>query len=93
MRISGRYKKWIKNWFDYNNGRTGCSNNGNDVSEVPFDYELSHVHGMGYAGNGDGLYLASHSGLKIYREGNCFETSDNFYDYMGFNTVDDGFYI
>lgn len=71
---------------------TGCSNSGDEAFEVPFEGELSHVHGMGYAGNDDGLYFASHSGLKIYRQGDWFETSDNFYDYMGFNAVDEGFY-
>lgn len=69
----------------------GCSNSPESF-EVPFEGELSHVHGMGYPGNGDSLYFASHIGLKIHREGNWFETADNFYDYMGFNAVDEGFY-
>ncbi|RNF40755.1 group-specific protein [Planococcus salinus] len=47
---------------------------------------------MGYPGNGDGLYFASHIGLKIYQEGKWFETADNFHDYMGFNAIDEGFY-
>ena len=71
---------------------TGCTNSGDEAFEVPFEGELSHVHGIGYAGNDNGLYFASHSGLKIYREGDWFETSDNFHDYMGFNAVDEGFY-
>ncbi|TWT09262.1 F510_1955 family glycosylhydrolase [Planomicrobium sp. CPCC 101079] len=81
---------------------TGC-NSDNSLSspgsqtasesfEVAFDGELSHVHGMGYAGNNGGLYFASHSGLKIYRDGKWLETADNFHDYMGFNAVDKGFY-
>src|SRR5690606_15855763 len=41
---------------------------------------------------GNDLYFASHSGPKIYRDGEWFETADNFYDYMGFNAVDEGFY-
>src|SRR5699024_1391478 len=51
-----------------------------------------HIHGMGYAGNYDGLYFASHTGLKIYRDGKWFETSNNLNDYMGFAAVDKGFY-
>lgn len=47
---------------------------------------------MGYAGGGNDLYFASHSGPKIYRDGEWFETADNFFDYMGFNAVDEGFY-
>lgn len=70
----------------------GCSNDTTDSFEVPFEGELNHVHGMGYAGEENGLYFASHTGPKIYRDGEWFETADNFYDYMGFNTVDEGFY-
>src|SRR5699024_98114 len=73
----------------------GCiSNDGDEESafEVPFDGSMEHVHGMGYAGNDNGLYFASHTGLKIYREGEWFKTSKNFNDYMGFNAVDEGFY-
>ncbi|TWT25988.1 F510_1955 family glycosylhydrolase [Planomicrobium sp. CPCC 101110] len=81
---------------------TGCSTESgtaapenqvaSETFEVPFDGELSHVHGMGYAGNDGGLYFASHSGLKIYREGKWLETAGNFHDYMGFNAVDEGFF-
>lgn len=60
--------------------------------EVAFDGRLDHVHGMGFIENEDGLYFASHHGLKIYRDGEWLETSDHFHDYMGFNAVDDGFY-
>ncbi|PJK16573.1 hypothetical protein CQS04_05295 [Chryseomicrobium excrementi] len=70
----------------------GCSNDTADSFEVPFEGELRHVHGMGYAGGGNDLYFASHSGPKIYRDGEWFETADNFFDYMGFNAVDEGFY-
>lgn len=70
----------------------GCSNDTTDSFEVPFEGELTHVHGIGYAGEENGLYFASHTGPKIYRDGEWFETADNFYDYMGFNAVDEGFY-
>ncbi len=70
----------------------GCSNQDDNAFEVPFDGTMDHVHGLGYAGNNDGLYFASHTGLKIYRDGKWFETSNNFNDYMGFATVDKGFY-
>lgn len=70
----------------------GCNSDTGNSFEVPFEGELSHVHGMGYPENGDSLYFASHIGLKIYRNGEWFETADNFYDYMGFNAVDEGFY-
>lgn len=59
---------------------------------VPFDGALTHVHGLGYLESEGGLYFASHTGLKVYRDGNWFETDGMFNDYMGFNAVDDGFY-
>lgn len=58
---------------------------------VPFDGQAAHVHGMGHI-EGDGLYFASHHGLKIYREGSWFETDGMRHDYMGFNAVDNGFF-
>ncbi|WP_298825081.1 F510_1955 family glycosylhydrolase [uncultured Planococcus sp.] len=60
--------------------------------EVGFDGRMDHVHGMGFIENEEGLYFASHHGLKIYRDGEWLETSEHFHDYMGFNAVDDGFF-
>src|SRR5690625_3668659 len=70
----------------------GCSSKEEKSFETSFDGSMEHVHGMGYAGDDGGLYLASHTGLKIYRDGEWFETTKNFNDYMGFNAVDKGFY-
>src|SRR5699024_1467199 len=69
-----------------------CSTQDEKAFEVPFKGDMDHIHGMGYAGNDDGLFFASHTGLKIYREGKWFATSMNFNDYMGFAAVDKGFY-
>ena len=60
--------------------------------EVAFDGQMDHVHGMGFIENEEGLYFASHHGLKIYRGGEWLETSEHLHDYMGFNAVDDGFF-
>lgn len=68
-----------------------CSEEAAGTYEVPFEGEMSHVHGLGYAGDDNDLYFASHHGLKIYREGNWYETPDNLHDYMGFNATDEGF--
>ena len=62
-----------------------------DDFEVDFEGTVEHVHGMGYI-EGDGLYFASHEGLKIYRDGKWVETDGMHNDYMGFNAVDRGFY-
>ncbi|EGA88497.1 BNR repeat-containing protein [Planococcus donghaensis MPA1U2] len=59
---------------------------------VAFDGRLDHVHGMGYIENEKGLYFASHNGLRIYRYGEWLEATEHANDYMGFNTVADGFY-
>ncbi|GLO68459.1 F510_1955 family glycosylhydrolase [Oceanobacillus kimchii] len=70
----------------------GCSNNQEKDYEATFDGSVDHVHGIGYAGNDNGLYFATHTGLKILRNGDWYETTRNFNDYMGFNAVDEGFY-
>lgn len=70
----------------------GCNDSSDLKKEIPYSGELNHVHGIGYAGNDGGLYFAAHTGLKIYREGEWFAISDNFFDYMGFNAIDQGFY-
>ena len=52
---------------------------------------IEHIHGMGYPGNDNGLYVATHHGLKIFKEGEWYETSAENHDYMGFQAVKDGF--
>lgn len=71
---------------------TGNENSAEDDFLVSFDGPLMHVHGLGYIESEEGLYFASHDGLKIYREGSWLETDGQFNDYMGFNAVDEGFY-
>lgn len=48
---------------------TGCSNNQADNFEAAFSGKIEHIHGMGYAGGTDGLYFATHGGLKMFRDG------------------------
>ena len=71
---------------------TVAENNTEDDFLVPFDGTLTHVHGMGYIEAEGALYFASHTGLKVYRDGDWFETDGMYNDYMGFNAVDEGFY-
>lgn len=52
---------------------------------------IEHIHGIGYPGNDKGLYVATHQGLKIFKEGNWYETSAENHDYMGFQAVKEGF--
>lgn len=68
-----------------------------DVSEAEFikkadSQKIEHVHGIGYPGNGEELYVATHLGLKIFNNGEWMETTQENHDYMGFQPVKDGFY-
>jgi len=56
-----------------------------------FDGKVEHVHGLGYMG-GDDIAIASHHGLKIYKDKKWLSTTEQNHDYMGFNAVDEGFY-
>ncbi|HSJ36655.1 MAG TPA: hypothetical protein VK945_00400 [Planococcus sp. (in: firmicutes)] len=63
-----------------------------DDFEMPMGDQISHIHGMGFIEEEEGLYFASHHGLRIYRDGQWAETAEHPHDYMGFNAVDRGFY-
>ncbi|UYZ21335.1 F510_1955 family glycosylhydrolase [Mesobacillus jeotgali] len=54
--------------------------------------KIEHVHGIGYPGNDDALYVATHNGLKIYRKGEWLETAGQNHDYMGFQATEEGFF-
>ncbi|MBT2659692.1 F510_1955 family glycosylhydrolase [Bacillus sp. ISL-45] len=54
--------------------------------------KIEHIHGIGYPGNDKGLFVASHYGLKIFKNGEWLETTDENHDYMGFQAVEDGFF-
>lgn len=58
----------------------------------PFKGKIEHVHGLGYPGNQNAVFFASHDGLKVYENGNWFQTKEENNDYMGFNAVQIGFY-
>lgn len=53
---------------------------------------IDHIHGIGYPGNDEGLYVASHHGIKIHKAGAWLETSGENHDYMGFQATKDGYY-
>lgn len=67
-------------------------NTGADFIVKAAPQKIEHVHGIGYPGNDEGLYVASHQGLKIFKEGQWFEATDQNHDYMGFQAVNEGFY-
>lgn len=67
------------------------------VTNNPFFKEkkagkFEHLHGIGYAGNKNAIYFATHKGLLVYQNNRWYETTSNKHDYMGFSATDDGFY-
>ncbi|QHJ70922.1 F510_1955 family glycosylhydrolase [Planococcus halotolerans] len=69
-------------------GTTTAEENTPELSDI----ELMHIHGLGFSGDGAGLYVPSHDGLKVFENGLWDEASAEPHDYMGFVMVDDGFY-
>ncbi|TXC89801.1 hypothetical protein FS935_15680 [Metabacillus litoralis] len=63
-----------------------------DIYKEIKDEKIEHIHGIGYAGNKDELYLASHDGLLRFSNEKWFEITENKHDYMGFQATDEGFY-
>lgn len=53
---------------------------------------LTHVHGLGFSKDGKKILIPSHDGLKAYEAGTWTAQEGAKHDYMGFVTVDDGFY-
>lgn len=72
-------------------GETKTATSEKNTPEVS-DIELMHVHGLGFSGDGAGLYVPSHDGLKVFEKGVWSEAAAEPHDYMGFVMVDDGFY-
>ncbi|MEW9669778.1 F510_1955 family glycosylhydrolase [Ammoniphilus sp. 3BR4] len=58
----------------------------------PFAGKIDHVHGLGYVGNQNAVFLATHDGLKAYENGKWYKTIEENHDYMGFNAINEGFY-
>lgn len=71
---------------------TKNENVGKDFLVKAAAQQIDHVHGIGYPGNDEGLYVASHNGIKIFKDGQWFETVSENHDYMGFQAIEDGFY-
>ncbi|MED3549068.1 F510_1955 family glycosylhydrolase [Cytobacillus praedii] len=53
---------------------------------------LERINGLGYPGNDEGLYIASHQGIKIYTDEGWLEGSSQKHEYMGYQASVDGFY-
>ncbi len=58
----------------------------------PFTGKIDHIHGLGYVGDQEVAFFATHDGLKVYKNGTWLKTKRENNDYMGFNATDEGFY-
>ncbi|MFD2330118.1 F510_1955 family glycosylhydrolase [Cohnella sp. GCM10020058] len=54
--------------------------------------QLEHIHGLGYTSDGQTLLIPAHTGLIAFSNDKWSEAEAQKHDYMGFVTVDSGFY-
>ncbi|WP_338421035.1 F510_1955 family glycosylhydrolase [Mesobacillus harenae] len=57
-----------------------------------FTGKIDHIHGIGYVGNQNAPFYATHDGIKVYENGEWFKTKKENNDYMGFSPTAEGFY-
>jgi hypothetical protein len=51
-----------------------------------------HIHGVGYAKDGNRILVAAHAGIMLYTNGQWIAADLPAHDYMGFSSVDEGFF-
>ncbi|KMK76325.1 F510_1955 family glycosylhydrolase [Alkalihalobacillus pseudalcaliphilus] len=91
--------KWIQKTFLLtliSTMLTGCissKDNGIDSFFIDANEEIvTHIHGIGYLGSNQTLFIATHHGLLKFSDDKWFKTNKNNHDYMGFQTTDNGFF-
>lgn len=52
---------------------------------------IEQIYGLGYPGNDEGLYIASHKGIKIHTNNGWLEGTSQNHKYLGFQATKDGF--
>ena len=55
------------------------------VPSITHAFERNHLHGVAYVPEANGLYLATHYGLFLLRDGQLYQVGDSRDDYMGFS--------
>lgn len=63
-----------------------------DFLDVIKKDKIEHMHGVGYAGNQNAIFFATHEGLRIYYDKTWYKTKKENNDYMGFSATQNGFY-
>jgi WD40 repeat protein len=64
----------------------------NDDAFLSEEVYFSHIHGVGYNSDGDSILVASHVGIMLYTDGQWMVSKLPAHDYMGFASIDEGFY-
>ncbi|WP_438311548.1 F510_1955 family glycosylhydrolase [Sporosarcina sp. FA9] len=54
--------------------------------------EFEHLHGLGYINGGPDIVISTHDGLYEYAKGGWKEANSEKHDYMGFQTIREGFF-
>jgi hypothetical protein len=55
------------------------------------DINIEQIHGIGYPGNDQSLYIATNKGIKMYKESKWLETTTNQHNYSSFQAVENGY--
>jgi hypothetical protein len=56
------------------------------------EFELPHIHGLGFSADGKSLFIPAHVGVLAVSEGKWSHSIAPDHDYMGFAISNDGFY-
>lgn len=85
---------------------SGCSKNNSESSGISkkgkpeeMNYNIveakalkvNEIQGIGFPGNDDSLYIATNTGLKMYKDGKWYQSTTNLHNYTGFQAVETGF--
>lgn len=54
--------------------------------------DMTHIHGVGYSGDGMRILVPAHDGIKVYEKGVWSAGLGEKHDYMGFSMAEDRFY-
>lgn len=67
-------------------GTTGGSEELEPVPSITHAFQQNHLHGLAYVSEVGGLYLATHYGLFLLRDGQLYQVGESRDDYMGFSS-------
>ncbi|WLD92749.1 F510_1955 family glycosylhydrolase [Alkalihalobacillus sp. AL-G] len=63
-----------------------------DYYKMVDEFQVDHIHGLGYAGSDNTVFIASHGGLVAVKDEQWYRPKDNQHDFMGFSATENGFY-